>query len=256
MTSQQDHAAAFHALHIKGDPVILFNIWDAASGRAVAKAGAKALATGSRSVAGAYGFDDGEQIPMELLLDNARRIVGANDLPVTLDFEGAYARDPDTIGTHTRAALGTGVIGFNFEDQIVGGEGLYSIPDQAARIGAMRSACTTAGVNAFINARTDIFLKAPRDTHNIDMALHAIARSIAYSEAGASGFFIPGLVDPTLIKAVCDASPIPVNVMALPGAPDNIALANLGVARISYGPIPWAKAMAFVEESARAAMGG
>jgi 2-methylisocitrate lyase-like PEP mutase family enzyme len=256
MTTQQDHAAAFHALHIKGDPVILFNIWDAASAKAVAKAGAKALATGSRSVAGAYGFDDGEQIPMDLLLDNARRIVAGSALPVTLDFEGAYARDPDTVAAHTRAALGTGVIGFNFEDQIVGTAELYTIADQAARIAAMRGACAAAGVNAFINARTDVFLKAPRDTHNSELVEHAIARSLAYANAGASGFFIPGLVDPVLIKAVCDICPIPVNVMTLPGAPDNVTLASLGVSRISYGPFPWAKAMAYVEESARAAMGG
>jgi 2-methylisocitrate lyase-like PEP mutase family enzyme len=255
MTSQQDHATAFHALHVKGSAVILFNIWDAASAGAVAKAGAKAIATGSRSVAGAYGFDDGEQIPMDLLLDNARRIVKATALPVTLDFEGAYARDPDTIATHTRAALGTGVIGFNFEDQIVGTSELYAIPEQAVRIAAMRGACNTAGVDAFINARTDIFLKASRDTHNGDMVEHAVARSLAYAEAGASGFFIPGLVDPDLIQAVADACPLPVNVMALSDAPDNVALANIGIARISYGPIPWAKAMAFVEESARAAMG-
>jgi 2-methylisocitrate lyase-like PEP mutase family enzyme len=256
MTTQQDHATAFHALHAKGDPVILFNVWDAGSAAAVTKAGAKALATGSRSVAGAYGFDDGEQIPMALLLDNARRIVAGSALPVTLDFEGAYARDPDTIGAHTREALGTGVIGFNFEDQIVGTKELYSIPDQAARIAAMRGACNTSGVNAFINARTDIFLKAPRDTHNAELVEHAIARSLAYADAGASGFFIPGLVDPALIKAVCDICPIPVNVMTLPGAPDNVTLASLGVSRISYGPFPWAKAMAFVEEGARAAMAG
>jgi 2-methylisocitrate lyase-like PEP mutase family enzyme len=256
MTTQQDHAATFHALHIKGDPVILFNIWDAGSAAAVTKAGAKALATGSRSVAGAYGFDDGEQIPMALLLDNARRIVAGSALPVTLDFEGAYARDPDTVAAHTRAALGTGVIGFNFEDQIVGTAEPYTIADQAARIAAMRGACAAAGVNAFINARTDIFLKAPRDTHDDTMLDHAIERAIAYKDAGASGLFAPGLVDLALITRLCAASPIPVNVMALPGAPDNIALANLGVARISYGPIPWAKAMAFVEDSARTAMGG
>jgi 2-methylisocitrate lyase-like PEP mutase family enzyme len=253
MTSQHDHAATFHALHVKGAPVILFNIWDAASARAVAKAGAKALATGSRSVAGAYGFDDGEHIPMALLLDNARRIVAANTLPVTLDFEGAYASDPATIAANTRAAIATGVIGFNFEDQIVGTAELYTIPDQATRIAAMRGACDAAGVNAFINARTDIFLKAPRDTHSADMVEHAIARSLVYADAGASGFFIPGLVNLDLIKAVVDASPLPVNVMALPGAPDNEVLASVGVARISYGPIPWAKAMAFVEDSARAA---
>jgi 2-methylisocitrate lyase-like PEP mutase family enzyme len=256
MTSQQDRATTFHALHLKGSPVILFNIWDVGSAAAVIKAGAKALATGSRSVASAYGYDDGEKIPLDLLLDNARRIVTSTSLPVTLDFEGAYARDPDSVAAHTRAALETGVIGFNFEDQIVGTAELYAIPDQAARIAAMRGACKAAGVDAFINARTDVFLKAPRNSHSADMVEHAIARSLAYAQAGASGFFIPGLVDPALIKAVCDASPIPVNVMALPGAPDNTSLAEMGVARISYGPIPWAKAMAFVEENARAAMGG
>jgi 2-methylisocitrate lyase-like PEP mutase family enzyme len=255
MTQQQDHANAFHALHVKGDPVILFNVWDPGSAAAVTKAGAKALATGSRSVAGAHGFDDGETLPMELLLANAARIVAGSHLPVTLDFEGAYARDPDTVAAHTRLALGTGVIGFNFEDQIVGTADLYTIEEQSARIAAMRGACEAAGVGAFINARTDIFLKAPRDTHDAAMVEHAIARAVAYAQAGASGFFIPGIVDPILIKAVVDACPLPVNVMALPGAPDNVALANMGVARISYGPFPWAKAMAFVEESARAAMG-
>lgn len=256
MTSQQDHATAFHALHIKGDPVILFNIWDVASARAVAKAGAKALATGSRSVAGAYGFEDGEQMPMALLLDNARRIVMGTDLPVTLDFEGAYARDPETVAAHTRDALGTGIVGFNFEDQIVGTTELYTIHEQVARIAAMRGACAAAGVQAFINARTDIFLKAPSETHNDDLVEQAIARGVAYAQAGASGYFIPRLLDPTLIKAVCDGVPIPVNVMAFPGAPSPAALASLGVARISHGPFPWAKAMAFVEESARAEMAG
>jgi 2-methylisocitrate lyase-like PEP mutase family enzyme len=256
MTSQHDKAATFHALHVKGDPLILFNIWDAGSAKAVAKAGAKALATGSRSVAGALGFDDGEALPFAEVLANASRIVAASDLPVTLDFEGAYAQSPDDIAANVAIVLETGVIGFNFEDQIVGGTGLYSIPDQAARIAAMRGACDAKGLNAFINARTDIFLKAPRDTHNADMVEHAIARSLAYGEAGASGFFVPGLVDTILIKAILEVCPLPVNVMAVPGAAENSALAELGVARISYGPIPWAKAMTFVEESARAAMVG
>lgn len=203
MTTQQDHAATFHALHVKGDPVILFNIWDAGSAVAVAKAGAKALATGSRSVAGSLGYDDGEALPIEVALAHVAAIVAGSTLPVTLDFEGAYAADPDTVAANTRAALGTGVIGFNFEDQIVGGEALYSIPDQAARIAAMRGACDSVGVDAFINARTDIFLKAPRDTHNAVMVEHAIARALACGDSGASGLFFPGLIDPALVKAVC-----------------------------------------------------
>jgi 2-methylisocitrate lyase-like PEP mutase family enzyme len=255
MTTQQDRATAFQALHIKGNPLILFNMWDVASANAVAKAGAKALATGSRSVAGAFGFGDGEMIPLALALEHVSRIVTASDLPITFDFEGAYATGPEGVAANTRATLATGIIGFNFEDQILGTAQLYSIPDQAARIAAMRGDCDVSGVNAFINARTDIFLKAPRDTHDSAMVDHAIERAIAYHKAGASGFFAPGLVELALIKKLCAACPLPVNVMALPGAPDNKTMANAGVARISYGPIPWAKAMAFVEESARAAMG-
>lgn len=255
MTTQQDHAATFHALHVKGEPVILFNIWDAGSAAAVAKAGAKALATGSRSVAGALGYDDGEVLPLDMALAHVSAIVMRSALPVTFDFEGAYARDPDAVAANTRAALGTGVVGFNFEDQIVGGEGLYSIPDQSARIAGMRRACEAAGVNAFINARTDIFLKAPRDVHNDAMVEQAIARALAYADAGASGFFAPGLVDLALITRLCVESPLPINVMALPVSPPKRDLIQAGVSRISYGPIPWAKAMAFIEDQARQAMG-
>ena len=254
MTTQQDHAAAFHALHVKGNPLILFNIWDVSTATAVAKAGAKALATGSQSVAGAFGYYDGEKIPMELMLDHVRRIVASSELPVTMDFESAYARDPDTIAIHTRAAIDTGVIGFNFEDQIVGTSELYTISEQIARIAAMRGACNVVGVYAFINVRTDIFLKAPRDSHDSAMIEQALIRAEAYQNAGASGFFAPGLIDLDFITQLCTDCALPVNVMALPGAPDNTALGSAGVARISYGPIPWIKAMAFIEDSAREAM--
>jgi 2-methylisocitrate lyase-like PEP mutase family enzyme len=255
MTIQQDRAAAFHALHIKGTPLILFNIWDAGSAVAVAKAGGKALATGSRSVAGALGYDDGEVLPLAMALANVAGIVARAALPVTLDFEGAYARDPDRVAANTAAALETGVIGFNFEDQIVGGEGLYSIPDQSARIAAMRGACDAAGVYAFINARTDVFLKASRDTHTVEMIDQALTRAIAYQEAGASGFFAPGLADLTLITQLCAQCPLPINIMASPVSPSNADLAKAGVSRISYGPRPWAHAMMFVEDQARQALG-
>lgn len=254
MTSQQDKATAFHALHIAGTPLILFNTWDAGSTKAIETAGAKAIATGSRSVAGALGYDDGETLPMDDALANATRIVAATELPVTLDFEGAYARAPQDVAANVSKALDTGVIGFNFEDQIVGSGDLHSIPDQSARIEAMRNACLGRGVDAFINARTDIFLKAPRETHDADMVEHAIARCLAYAKAGASGFFIPGLINLDLIAKICAASSLPVNVMMFPGLADKASLAAIGVSRISHGPFPWYKAMAFVEECAREAM--
>jgi 2-methylisocitrate lyase-like PEP mutase family enzyme len=254
MSTQQDRARAFQALHVKGAPLVLFNIWDVGSAKAVEKAGAKALATGSRSVAGALGYDDGESLPMAVALEQVSRIVRSTDLPVSIDFEGGYARDPQALAANVELALNTGIIGFNFEDQIVGGEGLYSITQQSARIAAVRQTCEKAGVQAFINARTDVFLKAPRDQHNEELVEHALERAKAYQEAGASGFFIPGLLTPSHIANICSTSTLPVNVMTMAGAPTNLQLAQQGVARISYGPGPWRDAMAHVEESARAAL--
>jgi len=140
MSDQTQSAKTFTSLHKKGDPVILFNIWDAGSAGAVRDAGAQAIATGSAPVAMAQGFGDGQNIPLEAALDNARRIVAAVDLPVTLDFEGAYAEDPQRIAQNVKRALDCGVVGFNFEDQIIGGDGLYDITVQAKRVEAMRLA--------------------------------------------------------------------------------------------------------------------
>ena len=84
---QRSRADQFRRLHIPGDPLVLFNAWDAGSARAVADAGAKAIATGSWSVAAANGFADGEQLPLALAMDNLRRIVAVVALPETIDLE-------------------------------------------------------------------------------------------------------------------------------------------------------------------------
>lgn len=254
MTPQNDKAAAFHALHVKGSPIILFNIWDAGSAATVAKAGAKAIATGSAPVAMANGFGDGEKIPLDFVLDNASRIVNAVDLPVTLDFEGAYGVAPDEIASNVSKALQTGVVGFNFEDQIIGETGLYEASAQSERVAAVRNACDASGVNAFLNARTDIFLKAKPDTHSDAMLEEAIQRGQAYENAGASGFFVPGLIDEIMIEKLCKAVALPVNIIALPGAPANARLAELGVARISYGPVPYRQMVSWMMEEAQKAL--
>ncbi len=254
MTNQTTQAEQFAALHKKGDPVILYNIWDAGSAAAVRDAGAKAIATGSAPVAMAQGYTDGQNVPMQAALDNARRIVAAVDLPVTLDFEGGYAESPSEIAANAQRALETGVIGFNFEDQIVGTKELYDIETQAARVAALREGCDAAGIPAYINARTDIFLKAAPDTHSEAMLDDAMSRALAYAEAGASGFFAPGLKDETMIKRLCDATELPVNIIALPGTPDTPTLAKLGVARISYGPVPYREMLAWLQDKARQAL--
>lgn len=234
--------------------MILFNIWDVGSARAVTDAGARAIATGSAPVAMANGFADGEQMPFEMALANVARIVNATPLAVSMDLEGGYGAHPDTIAANVKRALETGVVGFNFEDQVVGGDGLYPIDRQADRVRAVRQGCDAADVAGFINARTDIFLKARPDTHSADMLAEAITRAGAYAEAGADGFFAPGLRDEALIGRLCAEIDLPVNIIALPGTPDNKVLAGLGVARISYGPVPYKRMVSWLEDAAREAL--
>jgi 2-methylisocitrate lyase-like PEP mutase family enzyme len=241
----------FAKLHVAGDPLVLFNVWDAGSADAVAKSGAKAIATGSASVAAANGVGDGEKVPLELALANAERIVRAVELPVTVDFEGGYAGDPATVERNLEKLASTGAVGCNFEDQIVGSDQLYSIAEQAARIAAARRG---AGADFFINARTDIFLKAPKDSHNEAMVDQALERARAYADAGASGFFVPLLSDLKLLERVCTQSPLPVNFMAFPRCPSNAEVAAAGVARISHGPFPHRALMAKLTEMARDAL--
>lgn len=256
MQGQAENARIFHALHKKGEPVILFNIWDPGSAGAVANAGAKAIATGSWPVAAAHGFADGEKIPLDLAVDNLRRIVDTVDLPVTCDLEGGYGAAPDVVAGTVERACTAGAVGFNFEDQIVGGEGLYGISEQVPRIAAAREAADKYGASAFLNARTDIFLKAKPDEHTQAMVDEAVERAKAYEQAGANGFFAPGLADEGQIARLCEEVALPVNIIALPHVPDTKTLAGLGVARISYGPVPFRRMTAWLEEQAKEALSG
>jgi 2-methylisocitrate lyase-like PEP mutase family enzyme len=247
--TQSDKYRAFAALHVPGDPVILFNVWDAGSAKAVAEAGASAIATGSASVAGAHGFTDAEGLPIGMALANAALVVGAVDLPVTIDFEGAYAVAPDGVAASMARLAATGAIGCNFEDQIVGGEGLHDIADQAARIAAARNA---VGADFFINARTDLFLKT--QTHDDALIDQVIERGRAFADSGASGFFVPRLSEPRQVERVVREVPLPLNLIAFPGAPPNREWASAGAARISFGPFPHKALMKQLEEAAREAL--
>jgi 2-methylisocitrate lyase-like PEP mutase family enzyme len=256
MSSQLDRATAFHRLHVTGNPVVLYNIWDAGTAQAVARTGAAAIATGSWSVAAAHGFGDGEQLPLELALANLREIVGAVELPVTIDLEAGYGPEAHIVAESVSKVLQAGAVGFNLEDQIIGTDTLYSIADQATRIRAAREAADRLGIPAFINARTDLFLKADPARHDGALVQAAIERAEAYAQAGASGFFAAGLIDEALVGRMCAASPVPVNILVRPGAPSARRLAELGVARISHGPAPYRAAMAAIEAAALRALAG
>jgi len=235
--SQAEKAKEFAALHVKGNPVILYNAWDAGSAKAIAEAGAKAIATSSWSVAAAQGYSDGEDLPIAIAEQIVARIASSVELPVSVDFEGGYSDDDHQLAANISKLLDLGVIGINFEDRIVKGKGLYDIDRQANRIAEIRRAAEHKGIPLFINARTDVFFGNSGDVEE------ALQREKAYAAAGASGFFIPGVTDADQIKRIASKATLPVNVMVMEGLPSNEKLATLGVARVSYGPIPYIEAM-------------
>ncbi|HEV2298254.1 MAG TPA: isocitrate lyase/phosphoenolpyruvate mutase family protein [Candidatus Acidoferrales bacterium] len=252
MSDQRRKAEQFRALHMPGRPLVLFNIWDAGSAKAIAASGAKAIATSSWSVANANGFSDGEQISLTLAIGNLRRIVGATDLPVTIDLESGYGDVSEGVGETIAAAINAGAIGCNLEDSFPANGRLRGTGDQANRIRRARQAADAASIPFFINARTDVFFQRPPEQHDKGMLVEVIERVNAYRDAGADGLFAPGLADNTLIARLAEASPLPLNIMVGDASPTLRALADHGVARVSYGPRPYLMAMKALGDGARA----
>jgi 2-methylisocitrate lyase-like PEP mutase family enzyme len=253
MNERIQKADQFRALHIPGKPLVLFNVWDVGSARAVAGAGAKAIATGSWSVAHANGFEDGEQTPLDLAIDNLRRIVSTTHLPVSIDLEGGYGATADKVGNTVRLAIEGGAVGCNLEDSIPESGELRTLVDQAGRIQSARRIAEDAEIDFFINARTDVFFRQSADRHDNAMILEAVERAYAYAEAGADGLFVPGLADLALIARLVEASSLPINIMLGDSTSPLSAFAEQGVARISHGPRPYLIAMKVLEEAAREA---
>lgn len=239
-----DAVRAFAALHRPGQPLVLHNAWDAGSARTVAESGALAVGTSSLAVAGAQGFADGEAMPLDLALGIAARIVAAVEVPVTVDFEGGYAVEPEEVARNVARLAEAGAAGLNLEDRVVGGEGLHPAALQAERIAAAK------GAGLFVNARTDLFLQAPVEEH-AGLLDAAAERAAAYAAAGADGFFVPGLMDLGLIAEMVRRTALPLNVMAMGEASSVADLAGAGVARVSRGPGPWLGAMQALRGRAR-----
>lgn len=253
MTTQQSKAEQFRKLHVSGDPLVLYNIWDPGSAKAAAQAGAKAIATSSWAVAEANGFSDGENTPIGVAIENLRRIVASTELPVTVDLESGYGATPQNVGETITLAINAGAIGCNLEDSFPRDGSLREIADQVARIRSGREAAESAHLAFFINARTDVFINTPAGEHNIAMVGEALKRAEAYKKAGADGLFVPGLADLALIAKMTDASPLPINVLVGGSSPSISSLAKIGVARVSYGGTPYADLMGILENSVREA---
>lgn len=242
--------ADFHALHRRGKPLALPNIWDVGSAKAAADVGAKALATSSWAVAASHGFSDGEEMPLALVIANLGRIKAVSHLPVTADFERGYGATLDDLKASFRQLLATCAVGCNLEDGVSGG-GVRSMQDQISRIEAVREVANASAPGFFVNARTDLFLQTPSERHADEQVVsEAIERLRAYHRAGADGFFVPGLTNTLVLRTLVQAEGLPINVMA--GDENIVGYVEAGVARISFGPLMYLNANAAVAASAAA----
>jgi 2-methylisocitrate lyase-like PEP mutase family enzyme len=220
----------------------LVNVWDVISATVVAAVpGTAALATASHSIAASYGYEDGEKIPRDLMLEAVGRIVSATALPVTADLEGGYGDAAETV----RRAIGIGVVGANIEDQ------LKPVTEAARQVEAIMRAAEAEGVPDFVlNARTDAFhLGADKDT--AEKLAAAVERGRAYLDAGAPVVFVPARLDEEQVATLVDAfGPQRLTTIAIPGTPSLARLEELGVARVSFGPLSQNVALTALQELA------
>ncbi|WP_051342039.1 isocitrate lyase/PEP mutase family protein [Pseudonocardia spinosispora] len=236
MSTLTERAERLRALHQPGKPLVLANAWDPVTAAAVVDAGFEVVATTSHAVAATLGHADGGHTPPEEMFAAISRIAAvAGDLPVTADIEAGYGLDPKDIVAELLAA---GAVGCNLEDSDAAVRKVVDVEQQADRLAAVRAAADAAGVPIVINARVDVMLPGygPSDDP-AELLADAIARGRRYREAGADCVFPIPISDPATIRALVEGIGGAVNMMMFPGVPSVAELADLGVARVSYGAL-------------------
>ncbi|MCM3500330.1 isocitrate lyase/phosphoenolpyruvate mutase family protein [Microbacterium sp. P26] len=227
MTALSDKAQAFAQLHTAPEILRVVNIWDVVSATAVAALPeTRALATAGHSIAATFGYEDGENIPLDVMLDMVGRIVAAVDVPVTADLDSGFGNPGET----TRRAIGVGVVGANVEDRV------KPLAEAVAAVESVIAAGEAEGVPFVLNARTDVFLKGA-DRPLDDKVADAVERGRAFLAAGATSVFVPGLLDAETTRRLVEGiGERRLSVIGVPGALTAAEYEALGVARISYGP--------------------
>jgi 2-methylisocitrate lyase-like PEP mutase family enzyme len=228
----------FAALHQRGNPLVLANVWDAASARIVEAAGFPAIATSSAGVANALGYADGERVDVDAMIDAIARIVRCVGVFVTADVEAGYGGDVDALLAIMERVRATGVVGVNVEDWDVRNEAPFPFEVARARIAAIKA---RFGDALFVNARTDLYLHGVGDPATRFDAV--VERLRAFVAAGADGVFVPGIADAATIGRLTAAVEAPLNILAGPQTLPVAELAALGVARVSVGSWPMRRAM-------------
>ena len=241
-TTIAEKASAFSRLHSDPDLLRLVNVWDAASARVVADVpGVKALATASHSIAASLGLEDGEHISLDAMLEVVERVVAATDLPVTADLEAGYGNPAET----ARRAIGVGAVGMNLEDKMA------PLTDAVAAVEAVVGAAAAEGLSDFVlNARTDAFLHT-RDRPRQDVLDDALERGLAFLGAGAPVVYVIGGVQEEEIVTLVEAfGPGRLSLIAAPGRVEPARMAELGVARVTFGPFSQSVALMALQDLA------
>jgi 2-methylisocitrate lyase-like PEP mutase family enzyme len=218
----------FRSLHQGPQIFVLPNAWDAGTARLIESVGAQAIATTSAGLAWSRGYPDGNALPNEQLIAATRDIARVIEVPLSVDIEAGYSDEPRVVAELIARILDIGVAGINIED------GAASVDLLCRKIAAIRDQALHVGMDLFINARTDVYL---RDIASGDAAVEeVIQRGSRYRSAGCDGLFVPGLLDRRSMRTIAEAiEPTPLNVMALPGLPSLEALREHGVRRLSAG---------------------
>jgi 2-methylisocitrate lyase-like PEP mutase family enzyme len=245
--SAADRATALGALHRSEKLLTLVNVWDVISAKVVeAVPGTTALATASHSIAASFGYPDGEQIPRDLMIEAVGRIAAATPLPVTADLEGGYGDAAETV----RRAIGVGAVGANIEDQ------LKPLPEAARQVEAIMAAAEAEGVEFVLNARTDAY-HLDRERPAEEKFADALERGRAYLDAGAPVVFVPARLGEEQVITLVDAfGPQRLSLIAIPGMPSLARLEELGVARVSFGPMSQNVALTALQELAEGVQRG
>ncbi|HVZ97652.1 MAG TPA: isocitrate lyase/phosphoenolpyruvate mutase family protein [Chitinophagaceae bacterium] len=236
MPDLQEKAHLFHQLHRSGEILILPNIWDPLGALLLEDMGFPAVATASAAIAYSAGYNDGENIPFDDLVKKLKDISDRVSVPVSADIESGYAQDNEQLQRNIRQLIESGIAGINIEDTDAKTGSLLPAALQCKKIETIRKTAGNMGVSLFINARTDVFIKANPGGSTEDQLKEAVKRAHAYQAAGADGFYPILLQEEDAIKEMVQAANMPVNVLMVPGMPELSILRRMGVARVSLGP--------------------
>ena len=250
-TTLQAKANTFRSLHHNAQMLVLPNIWDPLGASLLQSLGYPAVATASASIAFSNGYNDGEHIPFNELLKVLQRIANSVNIPVSADFESGYAADNATLESNIKQLIQAGIIGINIEDTNKQTGQLLSIEEQCEKIKLIRKTADEMNVPLFINARTDVYLKAKPGVTAEQKFDETLKRGQAYIAAGGDCFFPVFMKEKLYIEKLVTALNAPVNIIAVPGVPDLKTLKEIGVARVSIGPGLLKQAMQAMKELAQ-----